>query len=64
VLSPVPLLAIFTQGRKPEGYAFNSAALRMQPSPDCLFSMFHMLSVDEDSQDGLVLKLRSLPPGK
>jgi hypothetical protein len=58
------LLAIVTEGQKPSGYAFNSAALRMHPRPDCVFAKFHKLAVDEDSLEGMLLKMRSLAPGK
>ena len=58
------LRAVITEGQRPPGYAFNSAALRMHPRPDCVFAMFHKFAVDEETVEGLVLKLRSLPPGR
>lgn len=57
------LIAIVTQGMKPAGYAFNSALLKALPQPDCVFAKFHDWSIEEDDKVGLILKLRSLPPG-
>ena len=58
------LIAIFTQGQKPAGYTFNSFFLKMLPQPDCVYSMFHTWTMDESTKQGIVLKLRSLPPQK
>jgi len=56
------LIAIFTQAQKPAGYTYNSALLKKLPEPDCIYARFHTWSVDQDTQRGLVLKLRSLSP--
>jgi len=58
------LIAIFTQGQKPAGYQFNSIFLKMLPQPDCIYSMFHTWTIDEETKRGIVLKLRSIEPKK
>lgn len=58
------LVAIFTQGQKPAGYAFNSVFLKMLPQPDCVYAMFHTWQIDDDTKKGIVLKLRSIEPKK
>ena len=58
------LTSIIAQGLKPPGYQFNSVPLRTLPQPDCLFAKFHAFEMDEETQRGLIAKLRSLPPEK
>ena len=58
------LIAIFTAGQKPAGYQFNSPLLKMLPQPDCVYSMFHTWTIDDETKRGIVLKLRSIEPKK
>ena len=56
------LIEIFTNAQKPAGGMFNSPILRMAPMPDCIYKTFHTWQIDDDTKQGIVWKLRSIPP--
>jgi hypothetical protein len=58
------LIQIFTQGEKPAGGTFNSPFLKNLPMPDCIYKSFHTWDIDDMTKQGIVWKLRSIPPMK
>jgi hypothetical protein len=58
------LIQIFTQGEKPAGGTFNSPFLKNIPMPDCIYKSFHTWDIDDETKNGIVWKLRSIPPAK
>jgi hypothetical protein len=55
------LIDIFTRGAKP-ARAFTSPFLRAAPMPDCIYQDFHTWEMTDEEKNGIVWKLRSIPP--
>lgn len=60
--SDAALINLFTTGTRIPGEPFHSPFLRSAPMPDCLFTRFHTSELTDEEANGIVAKLRSLPP--
>lgn len=56
------LLSIMLAGLKPAGRPFISPHLTAMPMPDCIFGEFHTFEMTATEQQGLISRLRSVPP--
>jgi hypothetical protein len=56
------LINIITTGAKPGGGILNNPFLTAKPMPDCVFAAFHTWALSEPELQGMLLKLRSIPP--
>jgi hypothetical protein len=58
------LIQIFTQATKPAGGKFNSPALSRVPTAlaECMYKTFHTWTIADEVKEGIVYKLRSIPP--
>ena len=56
------LLNIMLTGAKPAGGAFISPHLTVMPMPDCVFAEFHAFEMTETEKEGLIARVRSVPP--
>jgi len=56
------LLSIMLTGSKPAGGTFISPHLTAMSMPDCIFGEFHTFEMTALEQQGLIARLRSVPP--
>jgi hypothetical protein len=56
------LLNIMLAGSKPAGGAFISPQLTAMQQPDCIFGEFHTFEMTPLEQQGLITRLRAVPP--
>lgn len=56
------LIDIVATGKKPAGASFTSFVLRDVAMPDCVFGEIHSWNLSQAELEGMVWKLRSVPP--
>lgn len=56
------LIKIFTEGERPTDRPFKGSFLRQVPMPLCIYKEFHTWNMSDDEKNGIIWKLRSIPP--